>query len=201
MGNRLARSNVRLGLTLSVRAAGMGSRRGSTVLALTLIVGSALARPGAASACTGEPLDLATIAQAAQAIVLVQVSEVGPMHAQDVPASFTLRVDRVLYGHAPPIINMTWPTPIDVCDGYIATLGDRFFMALGVGEFNPIWPIRIARPSGAERSDLPELMAALPAEPRSASADPQPVVAVALVAIGALASVAIIVRRLRTGRR
>jgi len=153
----------------------------AVVLAVFGVILLQLAAPPRALGCTGAPLTLDEIGRAAQSVVLVEVIEVGPPHAVGVPASFTLRVDQVLAGSAPALIQMTWPTLIDICDGYIATLGDRFYMATGVGPYSPIWPLRIGHPSGAERSDLPELLVALAKRPQIETLNPFPVVFVVLL--------------------
>ncbi len=57
------------------------------------------------------------------------------------------------------------PTPVGLCDGYIAAVGDRFVMALDArpfpagGPYNAFWPIRVERGSAAARDDLGSLMA------------------------------------------
>lgn len=178
---------------------GLAMRRRSRLrlVAIALVVTLVtVARPEAVAACNGEPLRAQEIASSAQAVVLVAVTAVGPNHAENVPGSFILRVERVLYGSAPPEIRMTWPTPINICDGYVATLGDRFFMALGVGEFSPIWPIQVAHRTGAERSDLLEVLALLRKAPQQpARSDLTPAAVFVLVAGTFLGAAALVIRR------
>lgn len=164
------------------------------VLALVLVLASLL--PRSVVACNGEPLSANDIANSVRSIVQVTVIAVGPNHAEDVPGSFTMRVDRVLYGTAPREIRMSWPTPISPCDGYVATLGDNFVMALGVGGLSPIWPIEVAHRTGAERSDLAQVLALLPRTPDQATSDPIPAGLVVLV-LGSLAGAAALVARRR----
>ena len=137
-------------------------------LVILLILGRP---PDQVAACTGETPSLGSVTSTARVIVQLEVIQVSPVQlSEGVPSSFTARVDRVLKGPAPALMTFNSPTLIGICDGYIATMGDRFVMAIGSrpfpqgDEMNAIWPIMMVgdRQSGM-RKDLDALRMAFPA--------------------------------------
>jgi len=144
-----ARGRVRLRTTLVA------------LFAAAIVSGS----PTEVRACSGETPTLEAITSTAELIAEFEVISVGPEISIDVPGSFVTRVHRVFKGSAPPVMSFEWPTAVGLCDGYIATLGDRFVMALGArpfpagGPYNAMWPIS---GSAGGRGDLAALLAAAP---------------------------------------
>lgn len=172
----------------------------AAVVTALLVIGGR--PPDPVVGCSGETPTLPAITSTARLIVELEVIHLGSEVSQGVPGEFIARVHRVFKGTAPPVMTFEWPTSIGLCDGYIATLGDRFIMALGARPFpqgeamNAMWPIRMQgdRTSGL-RDDLGDLLAAYPApqpvtEPAADSAIPWPLVLggiVGLVVIAVLA--------------
>ena len=88
---------------------------------------------------------------------------------------------------------MEWPTPVNPCDGYVATLGDRFIIAFGVGGFSPIWPLHVSHVTGSERTDLVELRAMLQApSPQPPVPDVGPPIVMLLIGAGFLVVVSMV---------
>jgi len=179
--------------------------RAMLVLVFAIAIGAG--SPTEVRACTGETPSLEAITSTAWLIAEFEVISVGPEVSIGVPGSFVTRVHRVLKGSAPPVMSFEWPTPVGLCDGYIATLGDRFVMAFGArpfpagGPYNAMWPILVGHGSAGGRGDLAALLEAAgpidgQALPGVAESFPWIEIAVALtIGIGAVLLVRRAVRR------
>lgn len=171
---------------------------GVVVLSLALLLAAVLAAPPAHAACDGPAPSFSRGVESAETVVVGEVTAAERLRDVGFARDFTLRVDRMLRGVAPPVMELR-DVVMQPCAGVIlVNVGDVIAIAFGAREFdqdvNAVAFLRGVPSRGdIERLTLADVFSLagqpLPTDPDGSLEFPWgPGLVVALVGAGALAS-------------